>query len=239
MAKIISNIKERILKVAENQKVNKETFFEELGLGYGNFKGKAKETQPGADIIAKIIAKYPNINVKWLLTGEGEMLNDEDNAANLASEPKTDYILQRRHLKLEPKEIYFPLYRANTRLREDPMIQVYEDDPEMQVPVSFLPQNAFPGCDHGEIATGNSMYPRVVNGGMALGKVIDKTRLVYNELYGIHVKGGSPPVIKYVHESEKPGYITFVSERESLKNQDWAIDEITFMFRVLFIVNPA
>lgn len=185
-----------------------------------------------------LYSKCEGISPEYLMNGTGDMFKSDTNGVSVMKEDIAPYITQRRQQKLEAKEIYFPVYNINTRLREDPRITVYEDDPEMMTPIAFLPQAAFPGCDHGERATGNSMYPRVVNQGMAIGKVIDKSKLVFNEMYGIHVKGGSPPIIKYVKKSDKAGCVRFVSERESLDDQDWPLDDITFIFRVLFIINP-
>lgn len=69
----MTNIKERVLLIANNQEVSKEEFFENLGLKYGNFKGKAKDTSLSSDAVANILTMYPDINPVWLLTGEGEM----------------------------------------------------------------------------------------------------------------------------------------------------------------------
>ena len=77
MANIFSNIKERILYLSEIKKITKEKFFEDLGVTYGNFKGKAKEKALSSDVLAKIVAKYPDINPHWLLTGEGEMFKNK------------------------------------------------------------------------------------------------------------------------------------------------------------------
>jgi len=74
METIFTNIKERVLYFTDYKDFAKEKFFEELGVTYGNFKGKAKEKALSSDILAKIVSKYPEINPEWLLTGEGNML---------------------------------------------------------------------------------------------------------------------------------------------------------------------
>jgi hypothetical protein len=72
-----SNIKERILYVAEYYKVSKELFFEKIGMTYGNFKGSAKERPLNSDAIVKILSIYTEVDSDWLLTGNGEMLKKE------------------------------------------------------------------------------------------------------------------------------------------------------------------
>lgn len=74
METIFTNIKERILQITDYKQISKEKFFKDLGVTYGNFKGKAKEKALSSDILAKIVAENSEINPEWLLTGNGEML---------------------------------------------------------------------------------------------------------------------------------------------------------------------
>lgn len=52
----------------------------DLGIG-NNTLGKARERGKGigAEIVAKFVEVYPDINLNWLITGEGSMLK-QDNA---------------------------------------------------------------------------------------------------------------------------------------------------------------
>lgn len=70
----VTNIKERILLIAENKGISKEIFFKDLGVSYGSFKGKSKEKSLSSDVLATIVTKYSDINPIWILTGEGKML---------------------------------------------------------------------------------------------------------------------------------------------------------------------
>lgn len=88
METIFTNIKERILYIAEYKGISKEKFFTELGVTYGNFKGKAKEKALSSDVLAKIVAKYPDINTYWLLNGIGEMLKNPKPITTLEKENK-------------------------------------------------------------------------------------------------------------------------------------------------------
>lgn len=69
----MSNIKERVLLFADNQEGNKQSFFRKVGLNYGNFTGKSKETDLSSSSIEQILTTYPEINPTWLLTGKQEM----------------------------------------------------------------------------------------------------------------------------------------------------------------------
>ncbi|MRX70302.1 hypothetical protein SAMN06265349_101694 [Flavobacterium resistens] len=86
MDKNISLIKERILQFAEFKGVGKEKFIENLGMTYGNFKGRQKLTSVNSDLLDTLLSKYPEINMEWLISGHGSMqkstsiknFNDED-----------------------------------------------------------------------------------------------------------------------------------------------------------------
>jgi phage repressor protein C with HTH and peptisase S24 domain len=78
METIFTNIKERILYITDFKGISKEKFFDDLGVTYGNFKGKAKEKALSSDVLAKIVTSNPDINPEWLLTGNGNMLKEKE-----------------------------------------------------------------------------------------------------------------------------------------------------------------
>jgi hypothetical protein len=87
-----SNIKERVLQITDFKGVSKEKFFNEIGMTYGNFKGKSKETPLNSNAVADILTKYPDINPTWLLTGNGPMTTgysdkEENFNHNIVAEP--------------------------------------------------------------------------------------------------------------------------------------------------------
>lgn len=77
MDNYFSNIKERILCLADTKGYKKEEFFKVLGLSYGNFKGENKKRPINSNALADIITLIPDVNAEWLLTGNGEMLKDK------------------------------------------------------------------------------------------------------------------------------------------------------------------
>lgn len=83
MEEKFTNIKERILYFAKYQGISLEIFFEQIGMTYGSFKGKSKETPINSNALANIIAIYPDVNPEWLLTGQGSMLKDQGGHHNI------------------------------------------------------------------------------------------------------------------------------------------------------------
>lgn len=69
----MSNIKERVLLIAESKNIRKADFFKDLGLSYANFKGIQKTSALNSDAIVTILSRYPDIAPEWLITGRGEM----------------------------------------------------------------------------------------------------------------------------------------------------------------------
>ncbi|GAA4146569.1 hypothetical protein GCM10022216_31670 [Sphingobacterium kyonggiense] len=70
----MTNIKERVLLIAETKGIQKVEFFKGLGLSYANFKGVQKNSSLGSDAVSTILSTYQDINPEWLLNGSGEML---------------------------------------------------------------------------------------------------------------------------------------------------------------------
>lgn len=73
----MTNIKDRILQIAELKGVKKELFFKNLGLSYANFKGIQKKSALNSDAIDKILSKYNDISYEWLISGIEPMLKED------------------------------------------------------------------------------------------------------------------------------------------------------------------
>ena len=74
MANKITEIKERVLQIAKYHGVSYEKFSNEIGMSYASFKGNS-------DAIANIITIYPDVDCYWLLTGNGQMLKNNEASA--------------------------------------------------------------------------------------------------------------------------------------------------------------
>ena len=100
MANKITEIKERVLQIAKYHGVSYEKFSNEIGMSYASFKGKAKFTPLNSDAIANIITIYPDVDCYWLLTGNGQMLKNNEASAEKndknASQQKTIELLAQK-----------------------------------------------------------------------------------------------------------------------------------------------
>lgn len=68
-------VKERLITFIESQKISVNSFERSAGLSVGYLRQLRKE--PSREKIKSIITAYPELNEQWLLTGEGEMLNED------------------------------------------------------------------------------------------------------------------------------------------------------------------
>lgn len=195
MATIFSNIKERVLYISENKGITREKFFDDLGITYGNFKGKAKEKALSSDVLAKIITKYPDVNPEWLLTGKGSMLKDEA-------------------IKGTPVEVVAPIKVEGKSLMPKVIVLKDEDDEKERIPlvpimaqagylkgyddpkyIRKLPMYNLPGMRNGTFrmfqVEGLSMYPTLQSGSYVVGQFVeDWQHISDNRIYVVVSKEG-------------------------------------------------
>lgn len=81
------NVKDRIKKFIEYQNLTVSRFEKSINASNGYINSIAKSI--GLDKIENILEIYPNLNIEWLLTGNGQMLKNEANEYSEAI-PVTD-----------------------------------------------------------------------------------------------------------------------------------------------------
>ncbi|WP_392471256.1 helix-turn-helix transcriptional regulator [Sphingobacterium cellulitidis] len=186
-----SNIKERVLQIAEIKGVGKEKFFETIGMTYGNFKGKSKETPLNSNAIADIFTIYPDINLEWLLTGRGEILND-------IHKPKVFKL--RNDQLIKHQEI--PLYDLEASAG---LVQLFKDGNSVS-PIDTISIPNLPKCDGALYVVGDSMYPLLKSGDIVMYKQVHDlpNDFFWGEMYLIHIDmdGDTYTTVKYIQKSE-------------------------------------
>lgn len=68
-------IKDRMIEFIDSKSIVKERFYEMIGMTSANFRGPARNSPINSNAIKKMIEKFPELNLHWLITGEGEMIN--------------------------------------------------------------------------------------------------------------------------------------------------------------------
>ena len=71
------NIIDRLQQVIEHEGLNVASFAKKIGVGDQTIRGIViqKRNNPGYELIYKISQAFDWLNIEWLITGEGEMMN--------------------------------------------------------------------------------------------------------------------------------------------------------------------
>lgn len=75
-------VKERLKKFIKSQGLTISSFEKSINVSNGYVNSISKGI--GGEILLTILEKSPNLNMNWLLTGEGEMLKEVDKGTSLS-----------------------------------------------------------------------------------------------------------------------------------------------------------
>ena len=233
MATIFSNIKERVLYISESKGITREKFFEDLGITYGNFKGKAKEKALSSDVLAKIITKYPEISSEWLLTGNGEMLKSEG-ATEVINTPRVEII---EPIKVEGRSLM-------------PKVVVVDDDDNDRIPlvsvkaqagylegyddsnyIEELPTYSLPEMRNGTYrmfqVSGFSMYPTLQDGSYVIGKFVEDWEWLGDNRVCVVVTERDGVIVKRVtNRAREKGFLYCKSDNRDYKHIKVMLEDI-------------
>lgn len=108
--------KRRILQFIEYKGIGITNFFKKTGIKRGFLDTDKLDSSVSDMFLAKIIAVFPELNIEWLLTGEGEMLREEG-IVQQALNNVSSTITQNQTINV-PKD-YEQLKKENKRLTQE------------------------------------------------------------------------------------------------------------------------
>ena len=94
----------------------------EVSKGYIT-KALTKKSAMGSDLLERIMKLFPQLNIVWLLTGEGDMILEGENPAAITRDYRDTIILK---LKDDLKEAYAEIGELRMKLKsaqEDGLVQ--------------------------------------------------------------------------------------------------------------------
>lgn len=119
-------IKERIQTLIEALDVSGREFCKSIG--QSNSWNRTIGKNIGTDIVVKILSTYPQVNIKWLVLGEGDIFiensTDELREAPSKSYFNKNYEAMFEELRLDNKD----LREENKKLRESLLEQMYKNE---------------------------------------------------------------------------------------------------------------
>ncbi|MEB3035994.1 hypothetical protein [Capnocytophaga ochracea] len=108
--------KRRILQFIDYKGIGITKFFKETGIKRGFLDTDKLDSSVSDMFLAKILAVFPELNIEWLLTGEGEMLRKEG-IVQQAVNNVSSTITQNQTINV-PKD-YEELKKENKRLTQE------------------------------------------------------------------------------------------------------------------------
>ena len=224
---ILANTKYRILHYIDSKGISKSTFYEETGLKRGLLDKDKMDATVTDVFIAKILAKYKDLNSEWLLTGEGSMLKSD--GVSLMGDKQQ---MEDRHL---PEVNYeykgAPYYNVDFIGGFDLVLNDQTRTPDYYI--NFPPYNkeGVVWCN----ITGHSMEPELNNGDFIAMKEMQSPieYLPFGEIYGIVTDDYR--TIKRVRMSERKGFVRLIPTNKSPEygEQEIPISMIRKVFAVL------
>lgn len=157
-----STQKERIVQYLDNKGISKNKFYIETGISNGVLDKKSGLT---VETVEKFYSKYGDINLEWLLTGNGPMLKSTVEPVELLTQEKETHLI--------------PLY--------DTIATAGKSTVDM-APV-LMPSEYIDAGDWFRDATaamrvhGDSMYPEYHSGSIVAIKEVSKALIVFGEDY--------------------------------------------------------
>lgn len=209
-------IKDRIIQLIEYKGIAKENFYKKIGVTSANFRGKAKESDVVSVTIAKILSEIPDVNIEWLLTGNGEMLKEGT---------QTQLYKLRGDRTIKHQQI--PLYDLEASAG---LVQLFQDGNSVE-PIDTISIPNLPKCDGALYVVGDSMYPLLKSGDIVMYKQVHDlpNDFFWGEMYLVHINmdGDTYTTVKYIQRSDVgPEYIKLVSYNQHHSPKDIHLSRI-------------
>ncbi|MEY1640148.1 S24 family peptidase [Tenuifilum osseticum] len=212
-------INNRIDLIIKQFGLNKNSFSTKIGVNptviHNIIKGR---NAPSFELLNKIVLTFDNINPEWLLTGEGPMLRGiKPDEINRFSSKADTYL----------HTVRIPLYNVEAI---GGVVEVYDSIADTE-PIAWLEIPNLPKCDGAIYMVGDSMYPLLKSGDIIIYKVLnDLQNILWGEMYLLSIahNGDAFLTVKYVKQSDTPGYVTLISYNEHHQPKDFPFDSIRF-----------
>lgn len=198
--------KDRLKEFLSSQKIGRNKFEEQINISTGYMSSKAITVT--SDVIEKTVSAYPDLNLDWLITGEGPMLKSE--ISNMLAESLMEYGKK----QTRPRIPYTAAAGSLTSAVEGITANQCEQIPRI---------NAFPDYDFTIIIKGSSMEPKYEGGDEVACKRIDNTSFIqWGKVHVLDTAQGI--IIKRIYEdgekirctSYNPEYPDFSIQKEEI-----------------------
>ena len=215
----ISPIKQRILSFAETLGISKREFYTQIGVSRGTLESKSSITE---DVMARFIARFPQVSPSWLLTGKGDMIISQNTDMKNEELPVAHRTESNEGIPL------IPINAMAGAFTGDQSVMEYECDRYI------IP--SFKGADFLIGVKGSSMYPRYNSGDIVACKRLSLQDLFFqwNKVYVLDTDQG--PLIKRIKPGPDKDHVTLVSDNKDYEPFELAIDHIYHVALVVGVI---
>lgn len=223
----MSEIKDRLTKFLEYKGYGQLKFENTAGLGRG-FVNKVG-FNINAKSLEKIAKAYPELNIDWLRSGHGAMLNYGESEETLYT-PKEEHIQTTESEDTAKWVLLLPVSAQGGSLN-DFVVSVKESDCEKVV-------SPIRGVDFAMTVSGDSMSPEYPNGSrIFIKKINERAFIEWGKVYVLDTCNGT--VIKILVPAEKEGYVKCVSINQDpiFAPFEVAFEDIYGVYKVLLCMS--
>ena len=207
-------VKQRLIDYIKYKKISKIEFGRQIGVSSAFVTSIIKSIQP--DKIERITLKYPDLDIGWLLTGNGEMLKEN----NENKESKENINISTVPL--------LPISAQGGSLN-DFVISINANDCEKII-------SPIIGADFAISVTGDSMAPEYPSGSQILIKRINERAFIeWGKVYVLDTCNGS--VIKKIMPSEDVKKVRCVSINQDFPPFEVCMEDVYGMYKVLLCMS--
>lgn len=202
------NVKERLLTYLKYKNINRSEFGRSVGVSSA-FVSSIRSSI-GKDKLTKISSVYPDLNIQWLLTGHGSMLNTEDGIIN-------------KELRQDQIRYWVDIDATGGG------VQLFGDlDSNRYIDIS-IPE--FKDCTDAVNLYGDSMSPLYKNGQIIILKKWTENFIDYGNVYLVVTRKGNR-MVKYLRQGSDNAHVLCVSENKEYDSFEIERDDILQLYIV-------
>ena len=196
----MSATKDRLLEFLRYKGMGQQKF--EISIGMSNGWANKVGDSIRENTLKKINEVYPELNIAWLKTGIGTMLNDNGESEETLYTPKEEHSQTTESEDTANWVLLLPVSAQGGSLN-DFVVSVKESDCEKVV-------SPIRGVDFAMTVSGDSMSPEYPNGSrIFIKKINERAFIEWGKVYVLDTCNGT--VIKILVPSDKEGYVKCVS----------------------------
>lgn len=227
----MSETKDRLLEFLRYKGLGQQKF--EISIGMSNGWANKVGDSIRENTLKKISEVYPELNIAWLKSGVGIMLNNGESEETLYT-PKEEYPKERNQkdaTEETAKMVLLLPVSAQGGSLNDFVVSVKESDCEKVV-------SPIRGVDFAMTVSGDSMSPEYPNGSRIFIKRINERAFIeWGKVYVLDTCNGT--VIKILVPAEKEGYVKCVSINQDpiFAPFEVAFEDIYGVYKVLLCMS--